>query len=69
MYAVAAVATVAILPYTLTVMATTNGELLGSVVPKGERVTVLLERWARMNYGRACLTLVGTVFGLAATLR
>lgn len=85
LYAVAALATISILPYTLVIMAPTNkklinlateSELLGaddkfvaSSISQPETVRELAARWTMLNYGRGLFPLIGSFVAAWATFR
>ena len=84
MYAISAIATLGIWPYTIFGMMPTNKKLLQkneelkglSVeekaaevgLAKGESTKELVDRWGMLNFGRGMLPLVGAVLGLWTSL-
>ena len=83
-YALAAIATASIVPYTLTVMRSINGTLHDKVnetkslsldevltevgVTRGESTKQLVDHWGVLNFGRGLLPLVGSILGCWAAL-
>ena len=77
LYSAAAVLVPAIIPYTLTVMKSTNAKLDGKAsslanasltdaaveegVAKEETVHALFDRWSTLNFGRSLLPLIGSI--------
>jgi hypothetical protein len=76
LYGVAAVMTIAIVPWTLLMMSSTNNRLLAKAKETGSgngkeddrEVGELLKRWTTLNGVRSLLPLVGGVVGLVAVL-
>ncbi|KAK4691861.1 hypothetical protein P7C71_g5232, partial [Lecanoromycetidae sp. Uapishka_2] len=84
MYALSAICTLGIWPYTIFGMMSTNKKLFKKYeemkglslsekatevgLPKGESTKELVDRWGALNVGRGFLPLVGAVLGLWATL-
>lgn len=75
LYAVAAVSTLAVAPFTVFVMGPTNARLLGlaNKADKGEgisdeEVAAQLRKWKFLNYTRYLLPLVASLTALRATL-
>ncbi|KAL8963520.1 MAG: hypothetical protein Q9193_000236 [Seirophora villosa] len=82
-YALAAIATGSIVPFTLIVMKTVNGKLYRKVEKskgldrseemsesqdkKGEKSQELLDRWAMLNFGRGLLPFTGACLGFYAS--
>ena len=85
MYALSALFTLAIVPYTVLAMQPTNkklgrkleemkgldiGEKATEIgLAKGESAKELLDWWATLNLGRGLFPLVGSILGLWATLQ
>lgn len=85
MYALSALFTLAIVPYTVLAMQSTNKKLQKKVeemkgldisekateigLAKGESAKELLDWWATLNFGRGLFPLVGSILGLWATLQ
>lgn len=83
LYALAALLTVSIVPYTLFVMKDVNAKLMARAeeasldvknevteigMPKGESAKELLDWWAVLNLGRGVFPLLGAVLGAWASL-
>ncbi|MCJ1257721.1 hypothetical protein MMC24_005547 [Lignoscripta atroalba] len=84
LYALAALATLCIVPYTLVFMRSVNAKLLAKAgqtsianlkedidegaVLEGESVKELVDWWAVLNFGRGIFPMVGAVLGLFASL-
>lgn len=84
-YALSALFTLAIAPYTVLAMQPTNKKLKGKLdemkgldigekateigLAKGESAKELLDWWATLNFGRGLFPLVGSILGLWATLQ
>lgn len=85
LYAVAALATISVLPYTLVIMAPTNEKLINlatkaellsagdefvaSSISQPETVRELVARWTKLNYGRGVFPLIGSFVAAWATFR
>lgn len=73
-YAVAAVLTLSIVPYTIATMSGTNDKLLGLAGSKADlsisraEVENLLSQWTQLNWVRSLLPLAGSFVGIAAAL-
>lgn len=84
LYALAALMTVSIVPYTLLVMSDVNAKLMAKAeemesldakdevteigMPKGESAKELVDWWAVLNLGRGVFPLLGAVLGAWASL-
>ncbi|KAI9877952.1 MAG: hypothetical protein M1830_002359 [Pleopsidium flavum] len=73
-YGIAGLATVAIVPYTLTIMGSVNRRLMEAAAagPRtavgSEEVKVLVARWSRLNAVRGLFPLLGGIVGLWSVL-
>ena len=84
LYALAALMTVSVVPYTLLVMKSVNAKLLAKAeemesldakdevtevgLPKGESAKELVDWWGVLNLGRGVFSLLGAVLGAWASL-